>query len=262
MADATPLERRLRVWESIIANHSIRARVNDEGLFELETIVGGRSPAERLARNDVYEVLVHKYIVAHHKRLGFTKIEGPRNVGPDFRVQHRGNWHLAEAEIDWKRYLHHKHHKSPAFATVRFLIVLSESMPSPRESAALPKIVRIDRAHFGKCYANACADYARKHQRGEKLTARVNLIAGAMQEHWVKICPDAGRQIATCPDCNSCPYFGDGNAGEAVGVFQRLAIDFAFAHCVRPNGAPGNEIDLAKVREAELRRRVESSGLF
>jgi hypothetical protein len=262
MDDATPLEKRLRVWESMIANHSVRAHVNDEGLSELGIIGGGRSPPERLVRNDVYEVWMHKYIIAHHKRLGFRKVEGPRNVGPDFRVQHRGKWHLAEAEIDWRRYLHHTHHTSPAFAAVRFLIVLSESMPSARDSVALPKIVGIDRAHFGEWYARACGEYARKHQPGEKLTARVNLIAGAMQEHWVRICPDAGRQMASCPDCNSCRYFGDGTAGEAVGVFQRLATDFAFAHCVRPDAAPGNEIDLAKVREADLRRHVEAHAPF
>jgi hypothetical protein len=263
MPDLTNLDRRFRIWESVIAAHSVRSRVNNDGLCEIKIIANGRSPAERLARNAVHEIWVQKYIVAHPKRLGFAKVDGPHDTGPDFRVQHRGKWHLAEAEVDWKRYLRHKHNNNPAFAAVRFLIVLSESMPSPRELAALPpKIVRINRAHFGEWFAKASTDYGREHQPGEKLTARVHLIAGAMQEHWIRLCPDADRQMATCPDCNSCPYFGNSTTGQALGFFQRLATDYAVAQCARPDAEPGKEFDLGKVSEAELRRIVEARGPF
>lgn len=241
----------------------MRARVNKDGLCEIKIVANGRSPAERLARNSVHEVWIRKYILAHPKRLGFAKVDGPHKTGPDFRVQTRGKWYLAEAEIDWKRYMHHRHHKDPRFAEVRFLIVLSESKPSPREAAALPpEILPIDREHFGGWFAKASAAYWREHQPGEKLTARVNLIAGAMQEHWLSLCPDSDRPMATCPECNSCPYFGDGTAGEALGFFQRLATDYALAHCARPGAERGDEIDLAKVREGELRRIVEAHGPF
>ena len=257
------MEIRLRQWESIIATHNVRARIGNDGLCEINIVANGRSPAERLARNDVHEIWVHKYIVAHPKRLGFAKVEGPHDTGPDFRVQKRAKWYLAEAEIDWKRYIHHKHHNDPRFAEVRFLIVLSDSKPSAREAAALPpEILPIDREHFGPWFAKASTEYGREHQPGEKLTARVNLIAGAMQEHWLTLCPDRDREMATCPDCNSCPYFGNGMAGEAAVLFQRLATDYAIAHCARQDAEAGNEFDLSRVREVDLRRIVETHGPF
>jgi hypothetical protein len=32
--------------------------------------------------------------------------------------------------------------------------------------------------------------------------------------------------MACCPQCNSCPYFGQGTAGEATEVFEALAFQF------------------------------------
>jgi hypothetical protein len=218
----------------------------------------GRGPAERLAKNHVLEWWVQKYISAHHERLGFAEVEGPNDVGPDFRVKHDGKWYWAEAEIRWRGYLAHKHHENPAFNETHFLIVLSDDQPAAKHLPLLPpKIVWIDRLHFGEWYASACADYAKSHQPGSKITMRCRLIAGAMNEHWLTICPDTDREMASCPDCNSCAYFD--RPFEAANIFWRMATDYAFSRCLSDDPTPGNEIDLTKVSEPELREFVEAN---
>ncbi len=43
-----------------------------------------------------------------------------------------------------------------------------------------------------------------------------------MQEHWTTICYDVEREMSTCPDCDSCAYFGEGMFGEATPFFLRF----------------------------------------
>ena len=114
MADRTPFEREFDRSEEIIGTHSVRAEMDAEGNFKFTMIGEEAPPADKLKKNKLNEWWIHQYILAHHKRLGFSHVEGPNNVCPDFRVKHKGVWHLAEAELDWKRYVRHKHHKNDA----------------------------------------------------------------------------------------------------------------------------------------------------
>jgi hypothetical protein len=38
---------------------------------------------------------------------------------------------------------------------------------------------------------------------------RIGLVAGSMQKHWMRICRDKNRDIATCPNSDACAYFGE-----------------------------------------------------
>ena len=106
-------------------------------------------------------------------------------------------------------------------------------------------------------FEDACAQYAREHQPQSKLHARLHIIAGAMQGHWVEICPDRDRSMAACPDCDNCPYFGEGSFHEAAPAFIGLATIFAERHCKRRTKDAGNRYNLDKIDQAKLEAFVE-----
>jgi hypothetical protein len=257
--DEQPSEkRRFGLLEEILRENSIRSKINSEGLHELSIISNGLSSRERAARNDVKEWWLVQYVLKHHRRLGFSAVEGPFETGPDLRVKYRRTWSMAEVEKGWQDYLRHKHHLNERFDACRFLIVLADEKPSATVIAKLPpRVIHIDRSHFANWFEDACAQYAREHQPQSKLYARLHIIAGAMQGHWVEICPDRDRSMAVCPDCDNCPYFGEGSFHEATPAFIGLAAMFAERHCKRKTKDAGNRYDLDKIDEAKLKAFVE-----
>jgi hypothetical protein len=81
--------------------------------------------------------------------------------------------------------------------------------------------------------------------------ARVAVVAGAMQHHWTTICSDVDRDMATCPFCDNCAYFGNGEFGEATPFFRGLAAKFLISHASEDGRA-----DLTKVKAAALEQFV------
>lgn len=73
------------------------------------------------------------------------------------------------------------------------------------------------------------------------------------------ICSNADRDIATCPDCDNCAYFGDGISGEATPFFQELAARFIVAHelTARVEAEPDED----QVSATSEIRRAESTGM-
>lgn len=39
---------------------------------------------------------------------------------------------------------------------------------------------------------------------GKELGSRVAIVAGEMQHYWTTLCSEQDREMATCPDCDSC----------------------------------------------------------
>ncbi|MBB5318012.1 hypothetical protein [Tunturibacter empetritectus] len=208
------------------------------------------SPAEQVNEDALQERWAQQYLKEEFTRLGFTKVEGPFNRGPDYRVFHKRRWLWAEVETQWKNYFKHGHHENPAFDDVEYLILLSSETPSPDALAYLPpRILHIDRQHFLAWYEKAAAP----ELLGKEFGARAAIVAGAMQHHWTTICSDVDRDDATCPDCDSCGYFGGGEFGEATPFYQDMAARFLISTGLSDTGRP----DLRKVKAASLEQFVE-----
>ncbi|WP_035354900.1 hypothetical protein [Edaphobacter aggregans] len=243
------LDREFRAWESLIQRKALRPKRQPDGLLEIR-LVG--SAAELLSADELQERWAQLYVKEEFKRLGFSKVDGPFSRGPDYRVFQRRRWVFAEVETQWINYFRHGHHVNPAFDAVEYLILLSAEAPAPQERRGLPpQIVHIDREHFLTRFEAASAPQAKGHRD----TIRIALVAGAMQQHWTTICSDANREMVTCPDCDSCAYFGAGMFGEAAPFFQELAARFIVAHALTDTV----EADLTKIKSALLQKFVEQN---
>jgi hypothetical protein len=258
MYQPTSDPQRFKLLESIIRNYNIRSKINGDGVHELKIIRSAPSARERVNRNHLKEWWLVRYVLKHHKRLGFSAVQGPFDIGPDLRVKLRREWSMAEVEIGWRNYIRHKHHLNGRFDVCRFLIVLADVKPPESAIRDLPpEIIYIDRAHFTLWFEKACTEYARELQPRSKLNARLHIIAGAMQGHWLEICPDQDRSSAACPDCNFCPYFGEGLSKEATPTFERLALTFAEKHFKGGAMDLGNRYDLSRIDLAKLKAFIE-----
>lgn len=257
------LEKRMRRWKELIRESTdVRERtLPREQLYEVSIRSGlGPTPAKRLEVDKFKEYWVQKYITENYKRLGFTDIQGPRPPkvpGPDFRLKKGNRWYDAEAEVRWENYIKHRHMSSPHFGSVKYLIVLSADDPSDQKWKLLPpKIIHIDRQHFLDWYKPEGRRYAEQAQVNSRLNARMNIVAEAMQEIFTNICDATDRDMAACPNCELCPYFGDGTNGAKL-VFQKMAADFIAKQTIDRNaGKKANMIDLRRIQSAKLQRYV------
>jgi hypothetical protein len=243
------LDREFRAWEGLIQRQALRPKRQQDGLLEIQPV---GSAAERLSADELQERWAQRYVKEEFKRLGFSKVDGPFSRGPDYWVSQKRRCAFAEVETRWRNYFRHGHHVNPAFDAVEYLILLSAETPAPKERRGLPpKIIHIDREHFLAWFEVASATEAKGHRD----TIRIALVAGAMQRHWMTICSDANRDMVTCPDCDSCAYFGAGMFGEAAPFFQELAARFIIAHALTDTV----EANLTKIKSALLQRFVEQN---
>ena len=139
---------------------------------------------------------------------------------------------------------------NPAFDAVEYLILLSAETPDQKERRVLPpQIIHIDREHFLAWFEVASAPEA----KGNRDTIRISLVAGAMQQHWTTICSDADRGMATCPDCDSCAYFGARNVWGGDAILSGAGCE---VHCrprVDRHGRSGPDEDQTSA-SSEIRR--------
>jgi hypothetical protein len=204
-----------------------------------------------VSSDELEELWAQRYVKEEFKQLGFSKVEGPFPRGPDFRVLSGRRWALAEVETCWQNYGRHGHPFSPAFAKVRYLILLSaKAPPANRRSELPPEVIHIDHKHFLDWYESV----SKGKREADENRLRIGLVAGRMQEHWNRICGDADRELAVCPDCDSCAYFGEGMFGEAAPFFGRLAARFIIIHATT-----GSQIDISRIDAKSLQRFVEEN---
>jgi hypothetical protein len=217
----TPMEHRFELWEQFLQGQVTQPKDADK----------------------LKEKWAQRYVTEHYERLGFAKVQGPFNRGPDFKVFRAKRWQWAEVETRWRNYLEHGHQRSSAFKNTEFLILLSPEHPRPDCRAELPpRIVHIDLNHFLEWFTAI-----------QQNSIRRNAIAGEMQAHWVTICPDKERDMAVCPNCHECPYF-EAMFGEFEPHFYNLAAQFMVKYAI----ADSPEANLRKVRSDDLRLFTES----
>jgi hypothetical protein len=190
------------------------------------TIVGKRPPiSEQVENDDILEYWLQQYIKQNPQQFGFTNINGPNEVGPDFQATVNGELVDVEAEVRCLNYTKHGHHKNKAFANVRIMIVLEGKEPPARTRDKYPeKIVHVDKIHFERWYEEAARHYALQKEKDQlhvKNVARLQVITDAFHRRWLEECPDKARDMATCPECEGCPYFQHG-----PDIFEDMALEF------------------------------------
>ncbi len=191
--------------------------------IEIKSASSRKSDNERAQNSDINEYWIQEYIKENYTKLGFSKIEGPFDIGPDFKGVHKGKKSIIEAERDFQSFIEHGHHEDERFKEVNILIVLNPLQPPKEIKSKLPKtIIYIDIDDFKEWRRPKARAYAKT----KKIQGLINLIAGEFQKRFVSKCCDTDRDMSTCPECNLCPYFGEGTAYEANSMFHEMALKF------------------------------------
>jgi hypothetical protein len=211
-------------WEKHKLDFIDKAQVSGtKNGIDIKSASSRKSGHERAQNSDVREYWIQEYIKENFIKLGLSKIEGPFDIGPDFKGVHKGKKSIIEAERDFQSFIEHGHHEDERFNEVNILIVLNPSQPPKEIKSKLPKtIIYIDIDDFIEWWHPKARAYAKT----KKIQGIINLIAGEFQKRFVSECCDTDRDMSTCPECDLCPYFGEGTAYEASSIFQNMALKF------------------------------------
>jgi hypothetical protein len=209
--------------------------------------------AERVEADAVQEWWVQRYVASNPDQLGLKELEGPFETGPDFKAKVRGYRGKVDIEVEVRcqNYISHGHPKDRRWDNVKVLIVLEESEPDRAMRAKLPKkILHIDKTHFEGWYREAARRYAERKAPQDEVNnafAKLDIIAGRVHHNWLEVCPHKERDMAVCPSCNVCPYFGQGLMdGEASRVFEDIALSF-----LQQRNTP-HPFNLGEIAESEI----------
>ena len=182
-------------------------------------------PQERAAKSDIREYWIQRYLAEHPEAVGLERIQGPFDSGPDF-IGYTIDGRRVEIEVErdaWN-YLEHKHHLDARWANVEWLVVLNPSVPPPEIAEKLPREIKyLDIVAFSEWFKDAGREYA----LGKTLERKLAVVGEEFHRRWLDVCPDRDRDMAACPECESCAYFGDG-AGNPT--WKGLAFSFLRRH--------------------------------
>lgn len=183
---------------------------------EIKSKASGKTGAERAQSSDIREYWIQQYVKDNYAKIGFSEIEGPFDIGPDFKGVYKGKEVIVEAERDCQSFIQHKHHENERFKEVSILIVLNPSKPAEKIKNRLPEtIIYIDVDDFVEWWRPKARAYANK----SRIRGIIDLIADEFQKRFVTDCVDKDRDMSTCPECDLCSYFGSS-------VFQKAALRF------------------------------------
>ena len=130
---------------------------------------------ERAKSSDIREYWVQKYVEENYIKLGFSKIEGPFEAGPDFKGIYKGKKVIVEVERDCRSYISHRHYEDKRFKKVDILIVLNPSESPEEIKNKLPKtIIHIDVDDFVEWWRPKAKAYAET----ERIRNIISLVAG------------------------------------------------------------------------------------
>jgi hypothetical protein len=236
--------------DQIIERSRVKLDNEEEGIRFV--VPRGLSVAEQVKTDAVLEYWVQQYVFSNPEQVSLKELEGPFETGPDFKAKVRGFKGKVDVEVEVRceNYVKHGHPEDARWSDVKVLIVLEKDKPDKVLRKKLPKrIVHIDKEHFTGWYREAARAYALKKEPENALNrnlARVRLIANRVHHNWLEVCADKERDMATCPHCNLCPYFGEGTAGEATEVFDSLALRF-----LQERGTP-KKLNIGKIAQEEV----------
>ena len=220
-----------RSFASFVAHPAYQSRhrySSQLGCFYTELKSRDTRPLEQRPAEAFREYWAQQYVAAHHAQLGFEALEGPFEHGPDFRLRRRREWHVVEVETLASSYFDHGHHRDPRWKDCRYLIALENDL-SEKQARNAPEVICIDRAHFDGWCRSAMAKYAeakKPETRGIAIEHQLRDIAAVFRELVLETCSSREKDMAMCPSCEACPYFGDGEMGSADPYFLEVAARF------------------------------------
>jgi hypothetical protein len=213
---------------------------------------------ERAISSDILEYWIQQYVCENYTKLGFSHIDGPFESGPDFKGTYRGRKVEVEVERDWRAYIGHRHHENRAFKNVSVLVVLNPNEPPNAVRDILPKtLIYIDVNDFVEWWRPRAKQYA----EGKRIQRLIEAIAEEFHRRFVSRCCDQDRDMATCPECDLCAYFGEGLCYEATPFFQRMALKFIalYGHPIT-----SGDFNLSQIESSEIEdfwNSVRDSGI-
>ena len=149
-----------------------------------------KSGHERAESSDIREYWIQEFVKSNYRDLGFSKIDGPFDVGPDFKGVYKGRKVEVEVERDCKSFITHRHNENERFKEVSILIVLNPLNPPKDIRVKLPKkIIYINVDDFVEWWRPKARAYA-KRKNTQNI---INKIASEFQkmvldihnEYWV-----------------------------------------------------------------------------
>jgi len=169
---------------------------------------------------DIAEIWAQHYVLHKYRKLGLTDISGPYGKGPDFRGVYKGKRVYIEVERTPENYLVHGHNYDPAFKKVSVLIVLASYIDLDRVRSLLPKtILNIDLEDFAK--------WALPQMEREQALMLINAIDESLRQEYkqkhFEICGEKERDMAACPECDLCPYFGEESDLDPSSYLEKMA---------------------------------------
>lgn len=206
---------------------------------------------ERAKTSDIREYWIQEYLKENYAKLGFSKLEGPSEIGPDFRGVFKGKRVIVEAERDYRSFLAHRHHEDERYKEVSVLVVLNPSEAPSTLRERLPEtILHIDVNDFVEWWRPKAKAYAKT----KRIQNIINMIAGEFQRRYVNECQDKDRDMSTCPDCDLCAYFGEGIFWEAQPLFRKMALTFiaVYKHPITSDDFKLRDIDPSEIDEFYL----------
>ena len=205
-----------------------------------------KDATERAQTSDIREYWIQMYVKESYRKLGFSRLEGPFESGPDFRGVYRNRNAVVEVERDYQSFIHHRHHLDAAFSKVNVLVVLTPLHPPRDVREKLPKhIVYLDIPDFVEWFRREAKRYADT----KRIQTIIDLIAGEFQRRYMSQCREKERDMSTCPDCDLCPYFGEGLCSEARPLFREMALDFIVLY---KHPIPSDDFKLAKIDPSDI----------
>ena len=201
------------------------------------------SPQDRALASDIKEYWIRLYLAEHPEAIGLARIQGPFDSGPDFvGYTNDGGRVEIEVERDAWNYLEHKHHLDERRANVEWLVVLNPGEPSLEIADNLPQEIKyLDIEPFSEWFTEAAREYAVKKTLGRKLA----IVGEESHRRWLDVCQDRDRDMAACPECEICAYFGD-----CAGNETWEGLEFSF---LKRYGYPiGPGLDVTQIPSQQL----------
>jgi len=188
---------------------------SSEGGFKLEKTERKGTGEERARKSDIREYWIQLYLKENYEKLGFSQLDGPFSVGPDFRgiyakddLPITGQEIDIEVERDCGNYILHGHHKSPKFKNCKLLVVLNPSQPNDDIIDHLPDyIMTLDIPDFVSWWQPKAQEYGRK----SAIKGIFIILEDVLQSKFSEYCPDKNRELSICPACNQCAYNDEGD---------------------------------------------------
>jgi hypothetical protein len=170
-------------WQALMKEHYLKWKQPKQDIPQFYLMLGKRNNKSKadieqeIKNNEIYESAIQNYVFENYQMFGITSIEGPFEVGPDFKGVWNGKTVEIEVERAYTDYKQHGHHKQHSFEKVEILICLDNKKPTKRSIQGLPQnIWYIDQKHFLTWYMVHRIKYAKVKQ----IETLINILRDAI----------------------------------------------------------------------------------